>query len=342
MSLTSEIIQRLSADNSNYRSVMNQSVLVAEKTGRAISRGLDIRAGISAVAIAAGLGLNQILQKIADKIAYLWIGWSEAEQKALDETVADSGRVADAMIADLKKVQAEHDKAAEARADALKKQRDLVNEARLAENDRLEEVKRAQEKLFEEEGFAADLEWVKEQDRIAEEHKLKIKSLEEVHAAEMAADAEAAAAAKALIAEKFKSLVDQWKGFEVAVGSKGRGDTELSDRELERKVQLLSKEVRARQQALDTGQTSYDPMLAGQRIQLSLVQGEQKLRSDVRRTVATKGEDAAFMQFNGLTEQKFREITSASPSTADVVAELKKLNGRLRGVLPVNQIPSRF
>lgn len=78
MPLLSEIVQRVGADNSAYRSVMNQSERVAEETGNRIMKKLDIRAGVIAVAAAIGFSV----EKIYDGLARLATGVSADTEEA--------------------------------------------------------------------------------------------------------------------------------------------------------------------------------------------------------------------------------------------------------------------
>jgi hypothetical protein len=68
---SSSISTRLSADNSEYRSVMNQTVEVSDKGAKAILKKLDIRAGVGAIAAAVGFNM----QAIAEGLARLVIGF---------------------------------------------------------------------------------------------------------------------------------------------------------------------------------------------------------------------------------------------------------------------------
>ncbi len=61
----SEVGTRLTADNSQYRSVMAQSEQVADHAGRSILKKLDIKAGVAAVAFAIGFSINSIAENIA-------------------------------------------------------------------------------------------------------------------------------------------------------------------------------------------------------------------------------------------------------------------------------------
>jgi hypothetical protein len=115
MPLESEIKQRLSADNSQFRSVMNQSEAIADKAGKSIFKKLDLRSAMSAVAIA--LGLN--LQNIANQLARFIIGFSEAQEEALEKTVEAGEKAAAAQEANLEKARAAFKKALAEKKDAI-------------------------------------------------------------------------------------------------------------------------------------------------------------------------------------------------------------------------------
>lgn len=347
MPSSSEINTRLTADNSQFRSVLNQTELAADRAGKSIFKKLDLR--FAMLSVATALGLN--IKDIADKVARTIIGFSEAQEEALKELVESTKKAADAQVAQLEKVRAAHEKNAQARADNIQRERTLYLDA-IAEGKRLDADKAAADKaaaakIESEAGFAADLAWVKEQDRIVASKKLKEKALVELHQLEMANEAEAARVEQARIDEKFKSLVDQWTGFQVLISSSGRGDRELSDRELARKTANIRQQIfQSEQGRIErigvgnlTGAGGFDVI---NQQNLAGVLAEQNLRSNVRRTAATQGEDAAFRQFGGLTEQRLREILQTAPGTADVVSELKKITAKLSGTLITASTPSPF
>jgi hypothetical protein len=228
-------------------------------------------------------------------------------------------------------VRVAYEKNQQARADNVQRERTLVLEA-IAESARQEQAaKDATAKIQSDEGFAADLEWVKEQDRIAASKKLKEKALVELHQLEMANQEEAAKVEQARIDEKFKSLVDQWTGFQILITSSGRGDRELTDRELERKAANIRREIfKSEQGRVDrigvgnlTGAGGFDVI---NQQNLAGVQGEINLRRNVRRTAATRGEEAAFNQFGGLTEQRFADILKGATDNSRLLTAIDKLS----------------
>ena len=327
MPTSSEVSTRLTADNSQFRSVMNETERVADRAGKSIFKKLDLRAGMFAVAAAIGLNINSI----AEKAARVWLGFSKEQEESLEKLVESTRRAADAQVAQLERARAAHEKNAQARADNVQRERTLVLDA-IAESERQEmAAKEAAAKLESEAGFAADLAWVKEQDRIAASKKLKEKALVELHQLEMANEAEAARVEQARIDEKFKSLVDQWTGFQVLITSSGRGDRELSDRELERKAANIRQQIFQSEQGRVerigvgnlTGAGGFDVI---NQQNLAGAQGELNLRRNVRRTAATQGEDAAFNQFSGLTEQRFADILKGATDQSQLLTAIDKLS----------------
>lgn len=143
---------------------------------------------------------------------------------------------------------------------------------------------------------------------------------------------------------KLKSFVAEWTGFTISVQTMGRGNAELSDRELQRKAANLRSDIAERQRremqrgAIAGIGGNADLMLPGQQITLSQLQNELRLRDEVRRAVDSFGEDRAFQMFQ-LTEQRFADILRGTTEdqrlarqTADGITEL---NNRLRAGIPV-------
>ncbi len=327
MPIQSEINQRLSADNSEYRSVMNQSERIADKTGKGILKKLDLRDATRTFAVALGLSIDVIAEKLARLSFDTYYGQT---QEALDKIVEANGAAADKQIAQLEKVKKAHQDLADERKKIADDEEKLwldFYKSELQRTNRLhdEKIKAA---------FEEDLEWVKAEDK---KEKIRLDGIKAAHDAELAASAEVAKAEEARIAEKFKSLVDQWTGFEVLIGSKGRGDTQLSDRELERKIANIQSELSASAgQSLgrfqgSAGTGSSDFLTQQQVGAANQAQAELDFRRQVRQSASVNGEDAAFRQFGGLTEQRFREILQAASSNSDVVAELKRTNAILTG-----------
>lgn len=135
-----------------------------------------------------------------------------------------------------------------------------------------------------------------------------------------------------------QSFVKEWTGWEQAIKSTGRGDRELSDRELERKIQTIQRDLFARSSAV-TGRASADFFTGPQRFNLTQAVSELDLRRRVRSQAMAFGEGAAFNMNPGLSEQRFREILQGiDMSTAGKLASaVDKLTKRLDE--PVKTIP---
>lgn len=313
---------------------MNQSVDVADKAGKSILKKLDVRAG--AMAIAAAIGIN--INSIAESVARFVIGFSKDIEAALEETVRATGKAADAQERQLEAARAKFQKDANDRIDNRSREHDMVAKY-LADERKLAEEKAADElKAIQDQGVAEDVEWYKQQARIEAAKKLKLAQIEEVKAAELVASEEAARVEEARIKEKFKSMIDQWTGFTQLITSTGRGDRELSDRELERKIANLRQDIFQRTTASNLASASigggvggYDPLLGAQQSNLQQTLAEVNLRRNVRQRAGALGEDAAFAQFSGLTEQRFREILQGidTTSTGKLASAIDKLNQRL-------------
>lgn len=144
--------------------------------------------------------------------------------------------------------------------------------------------------------------------------------------------------------------IAKWREFVGVITNTGRSDSDLSDRELQRKAANLRADIFQRQQASNSasarsgaiGAAGYDALLAPQQLNLDRVLATLRFREDVRRTAATQGEDAAFSRYPGLTEQKLREILGSQSLGQAAVDELKELNGRFAtgnariGTIPLN------
>lgn len=113
-----------------------------------------------------------------------------------------------------------------------------------------------------------------------------------------------------------ESNIEKWREFSGEIRSFGRGDRELSDRELAKKISTTQADISMREIALrgqvgGVGGGPFDLLLEGQRINLQQAINEQRLREDVRRNARFFGEDRAFEMFGG-NEQRFRDILAGS------------------------------
>lgn len=91
----SNISTRLSADNSNYRSVMDDSVKVAERAGKGMAKGLDVTNAMRTIAAAVGLNITNIAQNVARAV----VGMSAEAEESLKRLATLSTEVANAQAA---------------------------------------------------------------------------------------------------------------------------------------------------------------------------------------------------------------------------------------------------
>lgn len=113
---------------------------------------------------------------------------------------------------------------------------------------------------------------------------------------------------------QLKSYVAEWTGFQGSIRTVGRGDRELSDRELARKISNIKDDIANREARSTTNGAQYDFFLGPARSNLSQAEAEQRFREEVRRQVQAFGADRAFDMFPGLTEQRFDQIMRGSVS----------------------------
>lgn len=384
----SEVGVRFSADNSNFRSVARQTEDVAAKTGKSILKKLDVRAGVSALAVA--LGVN--MQSIAEGLARLVTGFSKDEEKRLEDLVASTAKAADKQERALAKARDRAEKEREAAGERELAQMKLVSDARQeAIKNEVEMEKRLRQSAYDRQ-VAADqahmdavrenielltleakakrgltleeaerLKFLREQTKeIArqqeittllslnkrtpeEETRLQILLKQsDAYKAQLATVGQITAETKKQ-GEEILSNIAAWDKFVVKVSRSGRGDPQLTDRELERKLAAIQQDIFSREmRQRETG--GYDGALYFQQLERSGVQGELNLRRDVRRSASAFGEEAAFRQFPGLTEQRFREILQGidTSSTGKLASAIDKLNQRLDAPLLATLKPSVF
>jgi hypothetical protein len=145
MPTQSQISTRLTADNSEFRSVMNQTVDVTDKGAKAILKKLDIRAGVTA--IAAAIGFN--LQNIAEGIARLALGFSKESEKQLEDLVAATDKAADAQERALEKLRAKRERDAQEDSDRARREYEILRDARLkAVEQMVEDEKRIKQQAY--------------------------------------------------------------------------------------------------------------------------------------------------------------------------------------------------
>lgn len=364
----SEVSTRFSADNSQFRSVMNETIQVSDKGAKSILKKLDIKAGVGL--IAAAIGLN--LQSISEGIARLAIGFSKDAEEKLKNMVDQTEKAADEQEKALEKLRAKKLKEAEEDSDRQAKQYQLLRDARIkaleeeadAEKKIRQERYDAQQKQDEEHlntikdnldlltleakakrGLTEDENKqlqllrlkVKEQQRIAEittllslnkrtpEEEARLQLLirqKDVIESQVAAVNAVKEETKA-IAPVIETNITAWEKFKSAINTTGRGDRELSDRELERKIDTIQQDISKRKQATAMG--GYDFFLEPQKNNLRQAIAERDLRDRVRQETAAFGANRAFAFNSGLTESRFNEINRGLSPQETLTKQLDEL-----------------
>jgi hypothetical protein len=129
-----------------------------------------------------------------------------------------------------------------------------------------------------------------------------------------------------------ESNIAKWNEFKLLIENTGRGDGQLSDRELKRKILALQADITERGNAVFQGRgfepvslpNGYDPLLTSQQFKLSGAIAEQRGRDQVKRNLRAFGEDRAFQMFGG-SEQKFAEIVRGLNDSEKTVKALDQL-----------------
>jgi hypothetical protein len=342
MAADASIVARIGGDASGLVASLDKAKGAVQQFGKGvgeIAEGIGRKFEFRDIARTLSTALGLSLTSIADKVARFYVGLGKEEEAFLERMVESTGKAAEAQEEQLKRVRAAQEKYERERAENIEKQRTVYLNA-IEDGKKLDAEKAAaQAKLEEDAGFAADLEWVKEQDRIAAEKKLKAQQIEELKAIEIKANEELAAIEQARIDEKFKSLAAQWKGFIVSLTRTGRSDTELSDRELERKRDTIKKDLsEIERKQRETGQ--YNGSSYFQNLELNSVNQELALRQKVKQYTATFGEDRAFQMLPGVTEQRFSQITGTQTQQDKTNLLLEQIKKRLEGGIPTLQVNS--
>ncbi len=136
------------------------------------------------------------------------------------------------------------------------------------------------------------------------------------------------------IIETIKGYVAAWDAFVVKVTSSGKGDTQLSDRELARKKNNLEQEIFIsgvnRINRIGVGnEGGFDPFGTINESNLRSVEAEQLLRATNRRNAVAFGDDRAFAM-SGLSEQRWAAIMRESQDKSEATQELRDLNDNVR------------
>lgn len=129
----------------------------------------------------------------------------------------------------------------------------------------------------------------------------------------------------------------KWAG---SIRVEGRADTELSPRELQRKIDLLEQDIFNREFNLRNNGwigpgAPYDPLLEMQRPALAGALAEQRRQEDTRRNVSAFGEDRAFAMFGG-TETEFLQILRGLTNEEKTVKALEDIGSKLERGLKAN------
>ena len=179
---------------------------------------------------------------------------------------------------------------------------------------------------------------------------LDLKKQQKALESEIAAVTKDKAKAEALIGQTVASNIKQWEEFKGIINSVGRGDTELSDRELERKIQ----NIKAAQLASDLGRIDrvdvgnpggLDPLAYANANNLAQAQAELAFRNKVRTYTANFGSDRAFAMLPGVTERRFEQINNTQTDMSKTNHLLEDIKRRLSAGIPtmaVNVIPGRL
>lgn len=141
------------------------------------------------------------------------------------------------------------------------------------------------------------------------------------------------------IVKVIEGYIEMWDKFVANVTRTGRGDTELSDRELERKKANIQKDLFNMERAgRETG--AYQGGDYFQKMELNAVNQELALRQKVRSYTASFGEEKAF-QLSGVSEQRFAEINQTNTKLDESNNLLRDIKRRLDGgilTLPTNVV----
>lgn len=328
------------------RQTDNQQLATAEKTLERMQRLLDSK---KAEAPSKSFWGGLIQRGSAfDKLLGLSSSEDNARAKEIQNLTADIGEQAvkvEEKTKSIKKQTIDADlKAAKDSLDAIGKQKDAAK--KLAEFERETKIAKANGeeklKLLQEDRLKVTADIAKYETFVREggelfkdglDDLLQLKNQQRDLEKEIAEITEAKAKAEALIGKTVASNIAQWKDFQVLISRTGRGDTELSDRELERKRETIQKDLfNMERAARETG--AYQGSDYFQRLELEGVNKELALRKKVRTYTATFGEDRAF-QLSGVSEQRFSEINKTSTQLDKISNTLQKFSQQFNRGIPV-------
>jgi len=146
--------------------------------------------------------------------------------------------------------------------------------------------------------------------------------------------------AEKLIGETIVSNTAEWQKFKATITTTGKGDKELSDRELERKIQnikqaLFVSEVNRVGRVGVGNERGEDPFGFINANNLAQAQAELALRQKVRSFTASFGEERAFKMLPGVSEQRFSEINNTSTQLDKISNTLEKFSQQFNKGIPV-------
>ena len=359
------------ADSTQFEKGMSSVVWTSESVGKKLASAFDGRAIGRTLATALGLSLTDV----ADKVARYWTGFSKEAEDSLEQQVKATEKAADAQVAALEKLRAKKQRDAEEERDNFFRESKLISDARQKGNE--EDAKFKEESMkdavefYKKEHAAvknlADYERMTRREKMTDEAKLTDirKELLQVQKSiattqnemksgvtDVTTGSEQLLELKKKEVELQKEIVNLTKGTVVEekkvqevvletmkIKNTGKGDKELSDRELERKISTLRADVQDRSDAVFQGRGystagvggAYDPMLGPQQSYLQQAMAEQNLRNKVRMDVRAFGEQRAFEMNPGISEQRFSEITNTATQLDTIANRLQSIDQRLAG-----------
>lgn len=334
MPTVAEIAARLSADNSQYRSVMGESENVAARTGQGILKKLDLRAATSVIASAIGFNI----QSIAENFARGFVGISKEVEDQYKRLETVSTQATDAAIANnrarltdeqryrLALVEREQiEKRINDNNGASLPQILKLKEDELALEQKISEIRSMEDKR--EEGRNRRLEdYLRNRERVAEAQRSA--GLDELYTSQK-------------IAVVKQEIADLEKIIASGVLSENNA-SELGNKLADRKIELLSLEkqlsddlAKAVSDALSNHKDTVSALENQEKITKRLVEEEENRRriAEGNARAAEMTADAYSTGVGALTQSRYgaREIQDASPGALEEIlrrdrAQLQLLN----------------
>lgn len=366
---TAQVTARLSADASDFKSVMNDAEKHTGKIAAGITRKFELKN--LGTAMATALGLN--LQSMSEAVARFAVGMTKELEAAYGAVIAASDRARDSTIANMRAQASEENRLTmlmneraqlQARLDSgqasgndIEGKPSLISRFRssILSGPWLYDKGKSmgeEQAMMNKAALDGYVDRINKLDNEIKSGKAKVEKSGEVgpnaHDKWIAGLKEgvietgkvAAAEEKRLeVAEQItEEIVKQVEELEevkkqtIEITRIGREDAELSDRELERKVKNLRQGIDAtsRSQIGDPNIARYLNQPA--ELELARLKGEIDLRNKVRSTANRFGEDKAFQMFN-LSEARFAEILRGQTDNGEQTKLLRSLNDKLdRGI----------